>query len=178
VDLLRAHSRPVEPWANGRGRTSTVVREAGWRVSVATIDDASPFSAFPGLSRILMPLSPAGVVLRINGSRRVLRPRRSAGFAGEDAVQADELPGPAEVLNLMWQRDRHGGGLTALPVDGSAELKAEAGVLVAVVTEGRLTIAGGSGLSRLDALALHQGESVAVSGSGHLAVARVTDRRR
>jgi environmental stress-induced protein Ves len=178
VDLLPAHARPVERWANGRGRTSTVARAAGWRVSVATIDDPSPFSTFPGLSRILMPLSPAGVVLTVNGSRRVLRPLQAGGFEGEDAVQADELQRPAEVLNLMWQRDRHDGTLTALPVVGSDELEVDASALVAIVTDGRLTVAGGDGgtLGRLDAVRLERGQSAVVSGNGHLALARITDR--
>jgi environmental stress-induced protein Ves len=180
VERLPAHQRAVERWANGGGRTATVRRAAGWRVSIATIDDPSPFSSFPGLSRLLMPLSAAGVVLSVNGERRVLGPLGAGGFAGEDAVRARELDGPAEVLNLMWRRDRHRGTLTAVPVAGAVQLRADTAVLVAVVTAGELTVAGGGGaagpLGRLDAVALERGQSVTVSGTGHLALARVMDR--
>jgi environmental stress-induced protein Ves len=175
VKLLPAHSRAVERWANGGGRTSTVARAAGWRVSVATIDDPSPFSTFPGLSRLLMPLSAAGVVLSVNGERRALAPLQAGGFAGEDAVQARELQRPAEVLNLMWRRDRHRGTLTTRSVVGPVELEVDAAVLVAVVTAGRLTVAGGATLGRLDAVVLERGRSLTVSGSGHLALARIAD---
>jgi environmental stress-induced protein Ves len=151
VKLLSADSRRIEPWKNGRGQSATVESTAGWRVSVAE-KDASPFSSFPGAGRILMALSPAGVVLSVNGQRRALACHQPVKFEGEDAANALELRGSTEVLNLIWQPHTHSEELHAVSVAASLKLEANAAVLIAVVTAGALTIQRGLTLERLDAL--------------------------
>ena len=173
VKFLPEASRVAEPWKNGRGRTATVDGDADWRVSVAEVRDSSPFSAFPGASRILMPLSQPGLVLKVNGQRRALGAFQASGFEGEDVVNAVAVQGPTEVLNLIWQRRKCSGDLTALSVAGSLELEAEA-VLVVIVTAGHLTVDGAVNLGRLDAVRLTDGEAVTLSGSGQLALACIS----
>lgn len=118
-----------------------------------------------------MPLSRSGLLLSVNGERRALSTFQAGAFEGEDDVHAVGVTGPTEVLNLIWQRRRCHGNLTVVSVTGSRELLADAG-LVAVVTAGQLSVAGGVSLPRLDALRLDAGEAVTVSGSGQLALAR------
>lgn len=62
------------PWRNGGGRTVEIASgPAGsngawsWRISVASIDAAGPFSAFPGLGRILTLVEGDRMDLAIDG---------------------------------------------------------------------------------------------------------------
>lgn len=61
VEILRQAARTSTPWRNGGGVTFDIARhppEAGledfaWRVSMALVERAGPFSIFPGIDRIL-----------------------------------------------------------------------------------------------------------------------------
>ena len=65
LEVLRASERTPVPWKNGGGVTREVaVSPAGsslddfdWRVSVADIRAAGPFSRFPGIERQMAVLS-------------------------------------------------------------------------------------------------------------------------
>jgi environmental stress-induced protein Ves len=174
VHVLPAADRTSEPWRNGHGRTAVVAAGDGWRVSIAQLRDASPFSSFPGTRRQLMGLSPAAVTLNVNGRPQRCEPLQAYGFEGEDSVFAAEVDAPIEVLNLMWQRDRHRATLSAVAVDGSVGLRAAPAVLLlAIATSGPVATADGVRLGRLDGLMLTGGESVVVCGRGQLALARV-----
>jgi hypothetical protein len=60
--ILHLHDCPARPWKNGLGRTRELaVAPPGagmdgflWRVSVAEVDSAAPFSAFPGIDRTIV----------------------------------------------------------------------------------------------------------------------------
>jgi environmental stress-induced protein Ves len=174
MHLLLAGDRTSEPWRNGRGTTAVVAAGDGWRVSVAQLRDASPFSTFPGTRRRLMGLSPTAVTLNVNGRPRRGEPWQACEFEGEDAVFATEVAEPIEVLNLMWRRDCHRATLTAVAVDGSLELRAApAALLLVIATSGPVTAADGIGLSRLDGLMLTDGESVEVHGRDQLVLVRI-----
>ena len=124
-----------------------------------------------------MPISPGGLVLSVNDQRRALGGAECGAFEGEDDVFAAELDMPTQVINLIRCRDRCRGDLTAVSVVDALKLEPGATVLVAVVTAGGVTIAGGPRLSSLDAFCLDSDEAVTVSGKGALRVARITDRR-
>ena len=76
---------PGTPWKNGGGITREIVcwppgsglDDFWWRASVATIDAAGPFSAFPGVDRTIMLLEGAGV---LRGASAVLEAACDAGF--------------------------------------------------------------------------------------------------
>ena len=171
---LAAAERTSEPWKNGHGRTALVAADDDWRVSVAELRDGSPFSSFPGSRRLLMPLSPGGVALRVNGSRRSCDRLEVCAFSGEDAVSALEVTAPVQVLNLIWRRDEGDGELTVVPVGGSLGLRADGAALIVVaVASGPPVLADGGQLGPLDALWLSAGETVTVSGHGELALARI-----
>jgi uncharacterized protein len=177
VRLLPAAGRPREPWANGRGRTAPVAAGDGWRLSVAQLRDSSPFSGFPGSSRLQMGLSPDGVRLSINGEVHARERFGVCAFEGEDAVFADAVGEPVEVLNLIWDRARLRGELEAVAVEGRLELTCDTGLLIAVVVGivagSELRGPGGVGLEHLDGLRLEPGERGGASGTGTLALARV-----
>jgi environmental stress-induced protein Ves len=108
-------SLPREPWKNGGGWTRSVAGatdEHGrtlWRVSVAEIGTAGPFSIFEGLQRQAVMLQGARLRLRsphpqddvlFNG------PGSLTAFPGERALVADTPTEPTQLWNLMHRRGR------------------------------------------------------------------------
>ncbi|MEO8798312.1 MAG: HutD family protein, partial [Polyangiaceae bacterium] len=107
----------TQPWKNGRGVTHEVWR---WiaperehpddsvfdlRVSVAEIDGPQPFSLFPGIDRVLIPLEDNALALQIGGVMRPMTKHHVFRFEGE-ATAATEGEGRASDLNVMWPRAR------------------------------------------------------------------------
>ncbi len=97
-----------QPWRNGGGSTRELlawpVGKADWqvRVSVATIAQDGPFSAFPGIARCFAVLSGAGVVLSLPGGDHTLTPGTEAlAFDGAAAPRCRLLGGATDDLNLM-----------------------------------------------------------------------------
>lgn len=94
------------PWANGRGVTLELYREEGLRLSVATVAEAGPFSALPGIDRVLVLIEGPGFALTIDGVRQAVAPLAPVRFAGEQAVAAVEVAGVSRDFNLMLARGR------------------------------------------------------------------------
>lgn len=112
VRLLRAQDRVARPWKNGGGVTRDVaVFPEGaddecflWRVSVATIAAAGPFSRFPEIDRALMLLD-GELVIKIGDVAHRLRPGSAAlHFTGEEVVSAAPVGEACTVLNIMARR--------------------------------------------------------------------------
>ncbi|AOJ68285.1 MULTISPECIES: HutD/Ves family protein [Burkholderia] len=138
--LIRADSLVASPWKNGGGVTREIAahpsgeRAAGgafdafaWRVSVADVAQAGPFSRFAGVDRTLVLLAGAGMTLvDADGARHELRaPLERAAFAGEAELAAELHDGPTRDFNLMTRRDAargsvdvwHAGAAHALHAD-------------------------------------------------------------
>jgi len=105
---------PLSPWKNGGGSTREIVcRPEGagmdgfdWRVSIATIAQAGPFSAFAGVDRVIMLLAGDGVRLRsASGIDHWLDQLHVPfAFAGDEALNGTLLGGPSTDLNVMTRR--------------------------------------------------------------------------
>jgi uncharacterized protein len=109
MHVVRQSQFKASPWKNGGGFTHEAFRVPErddvfrWRVSVAHIDAAGPFSNFAGYARTMVLLRGAGVVLKLSdGSIQTLR---SAGdmarFDGALGVECELVSGPCVDLNLM-----------------------------------------------------------------------------
>lgn len=105
------------PWKNGGGITRQIVcRPPGadmdgfdWRVSIATIAAAGPFSAFPGADRVIMLLEGAGVRLHCGAAgvdHRLDTPLVPFAFAGDVELDCELLGGPSTDLNVMTRRGK------------------------------------------------------------------------
>ncbi len=114
ASLMRGTALVAMPWKNGGGVTREIAAEPpgasldtfAWRVSVADVASAGPFSRFAGIDRTLVLLEGAGMVLdESDGTRHVLdRALSLAQFAGESAIDA-RLPGGAiRDFNVMVRR--------------------------------------------------------------------------
>jgi environmental stress-induced protein Ves len=114
-EILRASSLREARWRNGAGTTREVARGGGagdgfaWRVSVARLEAPAPFSRFPGVDRVLMPVGEARVVLDIAGRRTVVLPGEQCAFPGEASVDVLLPDGATRCLTVMTRR----GGPTA-----------------------------------------------------------------
>lgn len=94
---------PPVPWANGAGLTRPLVAEAHWRLSVADLTRDAPFSVFPDVERLFLPLG--AVTLDIDGTRVDLEAHEPVRFGGESRVSA-RLRVPTRVLNVFTRRGR------------------------------------------------------------------------
>ncbi|MCD1268015.1 hypothetical protein B5M43_004010 [Microbacterium sp. MEC084] len=104
--VVRLDDVEPEPWRNGRGTTRVLANGDGWRLSAAEIAEDAPFSAFPGLDRILAVTGDRPVRLSIGGAPGTVGPGAHVRFPGEAAVRAVGVIRPVTVLNLMLDRDR------------------------------------------------------------------------
>ncbi|WP_433585416.1 HutD family protein [Microbacterium hydrocarbonoxydans] len=102
--IVRPADVAPQPWANGRGTTRVLAARPGWRISVAEIEGRMPFSPFLGADRLLIPLTPGGLALEINGSTARVPQYSAITFRGEDHVLADTGSARASVVNLMARR--------------------------------------------------------------------------
>jgi environmental stress-induced protein Ves len=114
--FLPAGSRVATPWRNGGGITREItVSPAGasladfdWRVSMAEVTAAGPFSCFPGIDRILTIIS-GTMTLAIEGQNPInLSPNTEPfAFAGEAPCIGTPLNGAVTDLNVMVRRARY-----------------------------------------------------------------------
>ena len=103
------------PWKNGGGSTREIacwplgagMDGFGWRVSVATIAQAGPFSAFPGIDRQIMLLEGDGVQLvsATAGINHTLQQRwQPFAFSGDAALDCSLLGATSTDFNVMTRR--------------------------------------------------------------------------
>lgn len=143
---------PATPWKNGGGTTRELacqpagagMHDFDWRVSIATIAAAGPFSAFPGVDRVIVLLAGDGVQLRGHGVNHQLdRPLVPFAFAGDEALQCELLGGSSTDFNVMTRRGRCRADVQVL--HAAADIApARAGLLLAVAGEWQCTPAGGA----------------------------------
>ncbi|MGW0411907.1 HutD/Ves family protein [Streptomyces collinus] len=185
VEILRADDRAPTPWKNGGGLTSEVAvhpRDAGtddfdWRISVADVASAGPFSAFPGVDRIITLIDGPGMVLTVDGAEhRMDAPYEPFPFPGDAVTECELLDGPIVDFNVMVRRAR----MTAeVRVARSAtEVRPTAGTdVLAVVLDGSAVLRQNSvRLGRLDAVLLPEGVGGDFAVKGVLALVDLVRR--
>ncbi|MFE6055895.1 HutD family protein [Kitasatospora sp. NPDC056446] len=113
--VLRASERPATAWLNGGGVTREVAgfpAGAGldrfdWRVSLADVATAGPFSPFPGIDRVITLVDGAGMALTVDGVEQVVdAPYRPFPFSGDATTDCRLLAGPVVDFNVMTRRGR------------------------------------------------------------------------
>ena len=157
-----------EPWANGAGVTTVILREpdnTGWRirVSVATVEQEGPFSELPGTHRTLIPLD-APVTLRFPGGATLHANRFEAlQFDGSPAPEGLLPEGATRDFNLMLRGDARAEVFPRTLADAMF-LPIEPGVRWLVYLDsGRATLRTGDGD---DGLALNPRDAAAVIPGG------------
>jgi environmental stress-induced protein Ves len=162
VRVLRAADRVATPWKNGGGVTREVAAwppSAGldafdWRVSLADVATDGPFSAFPGVDRVLTVVAGDGLVLEIDGRTTHLEPGAPFAFPGEAAVTARLTAGPIRDLNVMVRRDAW--TATVEPRRGGRIVAADGPVLVLLLEDAE-------DFAALDAVLIDAGETATLN---------------
>lgn len=117
IHTVSLREAPSQPWRNGGGSTRELLAwptPLDWalRISVATIAQHGPFSAFPGVDRWFTVLGGEGVLLRWEDRRARLTPdSEPLHFDGADAPGCELLAGETLDLNLMIRREAGGGAM-------------------------------------------------------------------
>jgi environmental stress-induced protein Ves len=98
------------PWRNRQGITTELAREDApgqpsgllWRISRATIDKPTPYSAFPGIERVHVLLAGAGFTIEFDDGVDTLNEKfQTLRFAGDRPARCKLLQGPCDVLNIL-----------------------------------------------------------------------------
>lgn len=182
---LPAHSRALEPWANGLGQTEVILREPDnqdWRIriSIAHVEQDGPFSELPDTQRLLVPLD-AAMELRFADARTQRANRFGVlRFIGAPAPFGALPEGPTRDFNLML-RGNAPGELFARTLVDSMVLPPEAGARWLVyLHRGDATLSAGDRSLELatdDAVLLSfpegADERAVIEGAGELVLAKL-----
>ncbi|MGO4385852.1 HutD/Ves family protein [Specibacter sp. RAF43] len=119
TSILRYAQLVPAPWANGGGVTRQVAAgSAGavtlgagakgqawdWRISIAEVAAAGPFSPLPGIERILTVIDGDLIALTVDGAEHALEKFRPFRFSGDSSTSAALPTGSLMDLNLMTRR--------------------------------------------------------------------------
>lgn len=167
MQIFPAATRPQTPWKNGGGITRMVasapgnLREFGWRLSLADVCQAGPFSCFPGISR-LMGILQGQLLLEIEGQPAVTLRRNDPAFAfaGDLPTYGSPEGGLVQDINLMYDPDCFSATLDYAPQSFDRPASAATHLILALAP---LNI-NGTSLVQLDAALLPAQTAVAVSG--------------
>jgi environmental stress-induced protein Ves len=114
--IVRADALAAVPWRNGQGITREIAAMppgAGpddflWRVSLADVVGAAPFSRFPGVDRTIVLIDGAGFRMTLDGTQvhDLTTPCAPFAFPGEAEVAVALAGGATRDFNLMLRRGR------------------------------------------------------------------------
>jgi environmental stress-induced protein Ves len=169
IRILRAAERAATPWKNGGGLTRELVvhppwsdlTQFDWRVSIAEIRAAGPFSRFPGIER-RMAILEGRLSLSIGEDAAMIATPETPplAFPGEAAVFAEPCGGPVTDFNVITRRGRFDSRLTSCATGESWPLTVQVGpTLILALSDLEVGCdARRANLAKLDAL-LVDGES-------------------
>lgn len=112
ITCLPASERIAQPWKNGGGITREIavypvgagIDDFLWRISMAEITQAGPFSHFEGVDRHLTVLS-GSLRMDLPDRRHLLHSGDSLAFAGDVPIQAAPIL-PVTDLNVMTRQEQ------------------------------------------------------------------------
>jgi uncharacterized protein len=172
LELLRTADRSAVAWKNGGGVTSEVAVEPrgsdlthfDWRVSIARVESAGPFSVFPGIERRLAVLD-GELELAIAGAapRWVTRESAPLAFPGDTPVFARPRGAGVTDLNVMTRVGRCAAHLEHRRAHPGALCTQLPAVLIAVSPLAVIGDGEEVQLAHLDALRVSSGASLSVA---------------
>ncbi|MFD7587381.1 HutD family protein [Kitasatospora sp. NPDC059811] len=162
IQVLRAAERPATTWLNGGGVTREVAGfpvGAGldafdWRVSLADVASAGPFSPFPGVDRVITLVEGPGMTLTVDGAEQLVdAPFRPFAFSGDAVTDCRLSAGPVVDFNVMTRRGRVAATVDVLTAPAVVDVPPGATVLL-VCLAGSAAVDGDTVLDRYDAALL------------------------
>jgi environmental stress-induced protein Ves len=108
--IIRRSQWITTPWRNGQGMSSVIWtgdREPlGLQVFRTPILASAPFSDFSGYDRIFTIVDGSALTLTLEGQPKLVPQLQPTRFRGEAEVAVSLSDGPAEVLNIIYDRSR------------------------------------------------------------------------
>lgn len=157
------------PWKNGGGVTTEILAwppAAGldafdWRISMAKVASAGPFSQFFGIDRTLTVLE-GTMRLAVEGAGELLLTPQSAPFAfpGDVATSAELVGGAVLDFNVMTRRGRFAHRVSRLDISQPTEIDTGEGACLVFLASGSVQIALGDEsveMTALDTLCFDRG---------------------
>ncbi|HEY2480564.1 MAG TPA: HutD family protein [Caulobacteraceae bacterium] len=158
LQILRARDRPERPWKNGGGVTRQIavypedadVSGFDWRVSLATVAVAGPFSAFAGVDRLMLVLEGRLELEMLGADLMTLEAGGPAfEFPGDAPVAALAPASPVADVNVMVRRGRFTASLERRTVAETAAVISQ-DVSLILGPSGGVEVAYGAEWARLD----------------------------
>jgi len=188
LGIVRFAELPVIPWRNGGGVTRELAGSGGsdpqdfdWRVSIADVSQPGPFSAFPGVDRVITLVEGARMELVIDGEVHVLGLHESLSFDGASQASCSLPTGPTRDLNVMTRRDRLSSAVAVRDLSETRPI-AVSGAQIAVLLTGTAVVSGAdesqAHLAPLDAVCPSGMHVRLVTGSGKVAVVRIEEHHQ
>jgi len=150
--IIRFADCPSQPWKNGLGSTRELAVQPStadsdeflWRVSIAEVDSAAPFSFFPGIDRHIVLLDGAGFGMTLDDrdTHALTTPFAPFAFPGEAKVDVVLADGATRDFNLMIRRS-HGRGEVQV-WRGPATRKPDPATMLVFCARGRIDTVEGS----------------------------------
>ncbi|ABY23618.1 conserved hypothetical protein [Renibacterium salmoninarum ATCC 33209] len=116
--IIRYADLKSQQWLNGGGATRVLDADVpgadfGWRISIASVDKAGPFSALPGVDRVITLIDGEFLLLNVDGAEHGLEKHRPFRFSGDSLVSSEPV-GVSMDLNVMTRRGAFQGFTTVL----------------------------------------------------------------
>jgi environmental stress-induced protein Ves len=151
--LLGPADRRAMPWKNGLGTTFEIARAPAsdgadflWRMSLADVTAAGPFSDFAGCERALVVVRGQGMRLRHDGGDWISLGRLQVHrFSGDAPPFGERLAGPVRDFNLIWRRGEAMGELRPVALVRDAEVALTGRVVLVLCLRGACRVALGDG---------------------------------
>lgn len=148
--IIRATEYRRMAWKNGAGRSSEILCMPNadadwlWRLSIAEVEVAAPFSCYPGVDRELVLLSGNGIRLQFDGGQvsELRPPYGGLRFPAERGLVGEPIDGPSRDFNVMWRRNSINACLWRRPLAGTMVLfpaKGETWVVHLLTGHGRFS---------------------------------------
>jgi uncharacterized protein len=165
LTTVRGAELAALPWKNGGGVTREIAAYPqgasfdafAWRVSIADVAQAGPFSRFEGIDRTLVLLDGAGMILdegaRTHGLTRAFDIAR---FEGEAHIEASLVDGPTRDFNLMVRRNAARGTLDIWRAAETHHVDAHTVLLYAALGSTSIAVDGH------DPITLHRGDTLRI----------------
>ncbi|MGF7146993.1 hypothetical protein FHS96_000602 [Sphingomonas zeicaulis] len=182
--LLAAADRAPKPWKNGGGTTSDLIvfppdagmEDFGWRLSIAEVAEAGPFSAFAHVDRSLSVLE-GDLELAVAGDAPVrLTPEAGAfPFPGDAPAHGRPVGGMVRDLNLMLRRGMWRGRVDRV-TDFPGTIEAEDAAALLVVATGAANVETGGvahAMAALDALLFERPGALAIDANAAVHIVRI-----
>lgn len=192
LTLLRGADLVASPWKNGGGVTREIAAEFApvsadtvahdvafaWRVSVADVAQAGPFSRFAGVDRTLVLLEGAGMLLdehdaggaNVLSTHALTRVLDIARFDGAASIDARLVDGATRDFNLMVRRDVAHGSLEVWREAGSHRIPAQTDTVLLYGAQGVTRARVGEGDNDGEWIALETGDTLRIDFAQHVEI--------